>query len=44
MSAATADELALVAEVTCRPGSHVYNLRTPFDTVELVRVLDSLRA
>jgi len=44
MGAATPEDLRRVAEVTCRPGSHIHNLRTPITPAELVQVLESLRS
>ena len=40
---ATPEELRRVAEVACRPGSHMHNLRRPISVEELVGVLDRLR-
>lgn len=39
----TEADLRRAAEVACRPGSHMHNLRRPPTVEELIRVLDSLR-
>jgi len=43
LGAATAEDLRRAAEVACRPGSHMHNLRRPPSVEELVDVLDGLR-
>ena len=43
MASASPDELARVAEITCRPGSHIHNLRRPVKPAELIEVLETLR-
>jgi glycerol dehydrogenase len=40
---ATVADLRHAAEIACRPGSHMHNLRRPPSVGELVRVLESLR-
>lgn len=40
---ATTEDLRRAAEVACRPGSHMHNLRRPISVEELVTVLDRLR-
>jgi glycerol dehydrogenase-like iron-containing ADH family enzyme len=44
MAAASSEDLARVAEITCRPGSHIHNLRTPVRLTELIQVLEALRS
>lgn len=44
VAAASPQDLARVAEITCRPGSHIHNLRRPVEPPELVQVLESLRS
>jgi glycerol dehydrogenase len=44
LGAATQEDLRRVAEVACRPGSHMHNLQRPPSVEELVRVLDGLRS
>jgi glycerol dehydrogenase len=43
LGGASAADLRRVAEVACRPGSHMHNLRRPISIEELVGVLESLR-
>jgi len=43
LGGATAADLRRVAEVACRPGSHMHNLQRPISIEELVGVLESLR-
>ena len=43
LGGATAADLRRVAEVACRPGSHMHNLLRPVSVEELVGVLESLR-
>jgi glycerol dehydrogenase-like iron-containing ADH family enzyme len=43
LGAATGSDLRRVAEVACRPGSHMHNLQRPVSVEELVGVLESLR-
>jgi glycerol dehydrogenase len=40
---AASEDLRRAAEVACRPGSHMHNLRRPISVEELVTVLDGLR-
>jgi glycerol dehydrogenase len=40
---ATPPDLRRAAEIACRPGSHMHNLRRPPSVDELIRVLESLR-
>jgi len=40
---ATSEDLRRAAEVACRPGSHMHNLRRPISVEELVTVLGGLR-
>jgi len=40
---ATPADLRRAAEIACRPGSHMHNLRCPPSVDELIRVLESLR-
>ena len=40
---ATSADLRRAAEVACRPGSHMHNLRRPVSIEELVSVMDDLR-
>ena len=41
---ATGTDLRQAAEVACRPGSHMHNLRRPVSVEELVSVLEGLRS
>jgi glycerol dehydrogenase len=43
LAEALAADLRRAAEVACRPGSHMHNLRRPVSVEELVNVLDGLR-
>jgi glycerol dehydrogenase len=40
---ASADDLRRAAEIACRPGSHMHNLRRPISVEELVETLSRLR-
>jgi glycerol dehydrogenase len=44
MATASPEDLARVAEITCRPGSHIHNLRSPVKPAELTEVLEALRS
>ncbi|MBI4537651.1 MAG: glycerol dehydrogenase [candidate division NC10 bacterium] len=44
LGAATTAELRQAAEIACRPGSHMHNVRPPVDVEGLTGVLERLRA
>jgi glycerol dehydrogenase len=44
LAKATSADLRRAAEVACRPGSHMHNLRRPVSAEELVGVLEGLRS
>jgi glycerol dehydrogenase len=44
MATASPEDLARIVEITCRPGSHIHNLRRPVRPTELIQVLEALRS